>query len=90
MPQRFTVYRGGKVKADTAFIATGDELEIEIGNYVELVLTTDESKIGVLLNTDGRVKTGAVEIVKQGVRLSPTSEVRPLYSRVRSETEFDD
>ena len=76
----FTVYRGAIADDSFAFPHTAEEsLKSQIGEYVEQTLTTEESKIGILIECDNKVTNGAVEIVKAGVWRSTTSSDRPLF-----------
>ena len=83
-PHGFTVYRSAVVHEDAAFTTkTNEPLEAEIGEYVEHILASDTSRIGILIECDGSVPTHAVETVKRGIRRSKTSTDRPLFVGIR-------
>ena len=84
--EKAEIYKGRSMAEDTK-VPPGDEesQEANIGEYVENELSSYPTKNAILIKAEGDVKTGMVEMVKRGVRLSELAKTRKIYVGIEAE-----
>ena len=88
---RFTVYAGDKLDPDLRFDAqTETELTKLITSHVDDMTNINPSLDTVLIDCDGSLKTGEVELVKSGVNQSTSQSIQKVFIKIRDDETRDD